>query len=92
MEDFNTKLFRELAQGESVHELFRQALEEAINLLLESERTFFLIMRKGSERLQYRKKHKKSPSILIDLTSAFCLPRLLDESLCGGVLQVHRSV
>ena len=26
MEDFNTKLIAALAQGESVHELFRQAL------------------------------------------------------------------
>ncbi|MGF3066240.1 hypothetical protein [Facklamia sp. P12950] len=42
MEDFNTKLFTALAQGESIHELFRQALEEAINLLLESERIVFL--------------------------------------------------
>ena len=42
MKDFNTKLITALAQGESVHEIFRQALEEAINLLLESERTVFL--------------------------------------------------
>lgn len=28
MEDFNTKLFTALAQGESIHELFRQALDE----------------------------------------------------------------
>lgn len=42
MEDFNTKLITALAQGESILELFRQALEDAINLLLESERTVFL--------------------------------------------------
>lgn len=42
MEDFNTKLIALLSQGESVHELFRQALEDAINRLLESERTLFL--------------------------------------------------
>ena len=42
MENFSTKLIAALAQGESVHEIFRQALEEAINLLLESERTVFL--------------------------------------------------
>lgn len=47
MEDFNTKLIAALAQGESVHELSRQTLVDAINRLLESERTVFLIMRSG---------------------------------------------
>lgn len=42
MRDFNTKLITALAQGEAIHSLFRQPLEDAINLLLESERTVFL--------------------------------------------------
>ena len=42
MENFNTKLMTALAKGESIHEIFRQALEDAVNLLLESERTVFL--------------------------------------------------
>ncbi|GAB7231611.1 hypothetical protein TOTSKI_05730 [Facklamia hominis] len=42
MENFNTQLMATLAKGESIHEIFRQALETAVNLLLESERTVFL--------------------------------------------------
>lgn len=42
MRDFNTKLITALVQGESIHNLFRKLLENAINLLLESERTVFL--------------------------------------------------
>lgn len=42
MKDFTTKLISALAQGHSVHEIFRQALEDAVNLLLETERTVFL--------------------------------------------------
>ena len=42
MENFNTKLMTALAKGESIHEIFRQALEDAVNLLLESERTVVL--------------------------------------------------
>lgn len=37
MVDFNTKLITALAPGESIHNLFRQPLEGAINLLLERE-------------------------------------------------------
>ncbi|WP_105300349.1 hypothetical protein [Anaerococcus marasmi] len=42
MRDFNTKLITALAQGEFIYNLFRQPLENAINLLIESERTIFL--------------------------------------------------
>ena len=42
MEDFNTKLVAALAQGKPIHEIFCQALEDAVNLLLETERTVFL--------------------------------------------------
>lgn len=42
MRNFNTKLIAALAQGEFIYNLFRQPLENAINLLIESERTIFL--------------------------------------------------
>lgn len=42
MRNFNTKLITALAQGKSNHNLFRQPLEDAIKLLLKSERTVFL--------------------------------------------------
>ena len=46
MRNFNTKLITALAQDVSINNLFRQPLEDAINLLLERERTVFL-MRSG---------------------------------------------
>lgn len=42
MTNFNTELIEALAQGIDVTEIFRSQLEEAINLLLETERTAFL--------------------------------------------------
>ena len=36
MENFNTKLMTALAKGESIHEIFRQALEDAVCLLYTS--------------------------------------------------------
>ncbi|MGF3067382.1 hypothetical protein ACQV2X_07415 [Facklamia sp. P12945] len=42
MEVVSTKLFTALAEDKSVQDLFRQNLEEAINLLPVCERTVFL--------------------------------------------------
>lgn len=42
MTNFNTELIEALAQGIDITEIFRSQLEEAMNLLLETERTAFL--------------------------------------------------
>lgn len=42
MKDFNTELIEALAQGTDITEIFRKQLEDAINFLLETERTAFL--------------------------------------------------
>lgn len=42
MEDFNTIIAKAIANGESLQELFRQQVESALNMLMDSERTAFL--------------------------------------------------
>ncbi|RLK63042.1 IS256 family transposase [Atopobacter sp. AH10] len=42
MENFNTKIMAALVKGEPIEDIFRQSLEDAVNLLLETERTVFL--------------------------------------------------
>ncbi|WP_233554940.1 transposase [Atopobacter sp. AH10] len=42
MENFNTKIMVALVKGEPIEDIFRQSLEDAVNLLLETERTVFL--------------------------------------------------
>ena len=41
MKNFNTELIEALAQGIDITEIFLSQLEEAMNLLLETERTAF---------------------------------------------------
>lgn len=42
MTNFNTELINALAQGTDITEFFRKSLEDAINCLLDTERTAFL--------------------------------------------------
>lgn len=42
MFNFNTKLVYALVSGQPIQEIFKEALENALNLLLEQERTIFL--------------------------------------------------
>ena len=42
MTNFNTELITELSQGINIDEIFRKQLEEAMNLLLETQTTAFL--------------------------------------------------
>ncbi len=42
MTNFNTELITALSQGINIDKIFRKQLEEAMNLLLETERTAFL--------------------------------------------------
>ena len=41
MTNFNTELITALSQGINIDEIFRKQLEEAMNLLLETQRTAF---------------------------------------------------
>lgn len=42
MTNFNTELITALSQGINIDKIFRKQLEEAMNLLLETERTAFI--------------------------------------------------
>ena len=60
MRNFNTKLIAALAQGEFIYNLFRQPLENAINLLIESER-----MRSGKWKVIIRVIQKNDVMYLV---------------------------